>query len=102
MSISREDVLRLAELARLELSPEETARAEQELEAILTYVQELQKIDTQGVEPFSMAPKREGWRPDMAVACDGLTRSLIVKNFPASAGELLMTPGVFETPKGNS
>jgi len=44
---------RVAELARLNLKPEEKQKLEKDLGAILDYVKKLDKIDTKNVEPTS-------------------------------------------------
>jgi Asp-tRNA(Asn)/Glu-tRNA(Gln) amidotransferase C subunit len=54
MSLTRDEVKSLADLARLQLSDGEIAKAEKELDAILKFVDRLQKIDASGVEPQSM------------------------------------------------
>ncbi|MDQ7814936.1 MAG: Asp-tRNA(Asn)/Glu-tRNA(Gln) amidotransferase subunit GatC [Patescibacteria group bacterium] len=100
MNLTKEDVLHLAELARLELTAEELEHTEKELDKILGYVERLQEIDASGVEAASMSPKGEGWRKDVALACDEYTRELILANFPDKKTDLLKTPGVFEKPKG--
>lgn len=100
MGFSTQEVLGLAELARLELSAEEVEVAGRELESILSYVDRLQRIDTAGVEPMTMPAKATGWREDVSFACDDVSRELILQNFPARKGDLLCTPGVFEKPKG--
>lgn len=51
--VTVEDVARVAELAHLELAPEETPRMLHDLNAILDYVAELNELDTSGVEPLS-------------------------------------------------
>ncbi len=99
MSLSREDVLHLAELARLAVSEEEIEGARQDLESILGFVDRLKEVDTKDVEPMSM-PARTEWREDVALPCDELARELILSNFPERKGDLLATPGVFEKPKG--
>lgn len=99
MSLTRDDVKQLADLARLQLTDEEIATAERELDSILHYVDRLQKIDTAGVEPMTLPARAEGWRADEAMPCDELTRELIFGNFPARSGDLLKTPAVFENPK---
>ena len=48
-----EDVERVAELAHLELKPEETPRMLRDLNAILDYVAELNELDTAGVTPLA-------------------------------------------------
>ncbi|MFQ5513529.1 MAG: Asp-tRNA(Asn)/Glu-tRNA(Gln) amidotransferase subunit GatC [Myxococcota bacterium] len=49
MEINAEEVARLAELARLELSPEEVERMRRDLDAILGYVRKLEALDTSQV-----------------------------------------------------
>ncbi len=49
--LSRDDVLKLAQLARLQLSEEEIEAFSQELSEILAYVEQLQKVDTTGFKP---------------------------------------------------
>jgi aspartyl-tRNA(Asn)/glutamyl-tRNA(Gln) amidotransferase subunit C len=53
MKISREDVLRVAELAHLELSEGEVDAYQRHLDSILTYVEKLNALDTSGVEPMA-------------------------------------------------
>jgi len=53
MKISREDVLRVAELAHLALSPEEVETYQHQLDAILTYVDKLNELDVSRVEPMA-------------------------------------------------
>ena len=51
--VTVEDVGRVAELAHLELLPEETPRMVGDLNAILDYVAELNELDTTGVAPLA-------------------------------------------------
>jgi aspartyl-tRNA(Asn)/glutamyl-tRNA(Gln) amidotransferase subunit C len=53
MSISREDVLHVARLARLELSDAEVERFREQLSAILDAVSKVQELDLTGVPPTS-------------------------------------------------
>ena len=53
MSISREDVLHVARLARLELSEAEVERFQEQLSAILDAVSKVQELDLEGVPPTS-------------------------------------------------
>ncbi len=53
MKITREDVLRVAELAHLELSESEVENSLRHLDSILTYVEKLDELDTAGVEPMA-------------------------------------------------
>lgn len=53
MKITREDVLRVAELAHLGLSPEEVETYQKQLDAILSYVDKLNELDVSSVEPMA-------------------------------------------------
>jgi aspartyl-tRNA(Asn)/glutamyl-tRNA(Gln) amidotransferase subunit C len=53
MKISREDVLRVAELAQLELAPAEVELYRGQLDEILTYIDKLNELDTSRVEPMA-------------------------------------------------
>jgi aspartyl-tRNA(Asn)/glutamyl-tRNA(Gln) amidotransferase subunit C len=49
--LSRDDVLKLAQLARLKLSDDEVVKYSEELSSILGYVEKLNNVDTEGLEP---------------------------------------------------
>jgi aspartyl-tRNA(Asn)/glutamyl-tRNA(Gln) amidotransferase subunit C len=51
--LSLEQIARLADLARLELAPAESAAMQQQLGAILGMVDAMSAVDTAGVEPMS-------------------------------------------------
>ncbi len=53
MSISRADVLRIAELAKLRFSEEELAEFTRQFQRILDYIEQLKQVDVEGVEPTS-------------------------------------------------
>jgi aspartyl-tRNA(Asn)/glutamyl-tRNA(Gln) amidotransferase subunit C len=53
MTISRDDVLRVAELAYLELTPDEAELYRGQLDEILNYVGKLQQLDLTNVEPMT-------------------------------------------------
>lgn len=49
--LTKEEVLKLARLARLRLSETEVVKYTHELEEILGYIEQLSKVDTNGLEP---------------------------------------------------
>ena len=51
--VTLEDVRRVAQLANLELTPEEEPRMQRDLNAILGHVAQLAELDTAGVEPMA-------------------------------------------------
>jgi len=53
MSVSRDDVQHVAQLARLDFSEDEEAKMAEELSQILDYVDKLDELDTSGVPPMS-------------------------------------------------
>ena len=59
------DIEKVARLARLELSEEEKKTFGNQLDQILTYVEQLNRLDTTGVEPTSHAiPVQNAFRED--------------------------------------
>ena len=55
MSLTSADVRRIARLARLEVSAEETERTCGQLNGILAFVEQLQAVDTTGITPMAHA-----------------------------------------------
>ncbi len=53
--ISKEDVKHVAKLARLELTEEETEKYSKQLGEILKYVEQMNEVDTTGIEPMPHA-----------------------------------------------
>ena len=53
MKLTKEEILKLAELARLQLTPEELERFTNELTDILDYVDRLKEVETEGVKETS-------------------------------------------------
>ena len=92
-SLSREDVLRIAELARLELTPDEIALFTRQLADILDYVEQIRALDTTGVAPTSHAINRPLERED--VAHESLPRPDALANAPDAALEA----GLFKVPR---
>jgi aspartyl-tRNA(Asn)/glutamyl-tRNA(Gln) amidotransferase subunit C len=58
MKISREDVLRVAQLAHLDLAPEEVETYRGQLDEILGYIGKLQELDVSNVEPMTQMRPR--------------------------------------------
>ncbi len=52
MKITAEEVAHVAALARLRLTVEESAQLTRQLDTILNYMDQLNRLDTDGVEPF--------------------------------------------------
>lgn len=65
MAIQRDEVERIAELARLELDPERAERMTRELSSVLDFVAALDRLDLEGCEPVTLAPQGAPLRADV-------------------------------------
>ena len=92
-ALSRADVLRIAELARLDLTADEVELFTRQLTGILAYVEQIQALDTAGVTPTSHVLNRPVERDDLPVA--PLERSRALANAPDAASEA----GLFKVPR---
>jgi aspartyl-tRNA(Asn)/glutamyl-tRNA(Gln) amidotransferase subunit C len=64
MSLSRDDVVKIANLARLALTDEELAHYGGQLSAILDYAARLNELDLTGIEPSAGAGRQNVMRDD--------------------------------------
>ncbi|MGQ0653268.1 MAG: Asp-tRNA(Asn)/Glu-tRNA(Gln) amidotransferase subunit GatC [Betaproteobacteria bacterium] len=55
MSLSNDDVLRIARLARIAIAPGESNAVVERLNSVLALVDEMRKVDTAGLEPMAHA-----------------------------------------------
>lgn len=95
MSLSLEQVRRVAHLARLQLTAEEEQRFASQLSAILEAMQSLSEVDTSGVEPTSHASfALEQWREDEVRPSLGAGRA--VASAPARSGTSFAVPKIIE------
>ena len=93
--ITREEVTHVARLARLELSPAELDRMGQELDGILSYIDKLRALDTEGVEPTSHAvPLVNVMRDDEPAP--SLPPGEMLANAPDPVGGLFRVPKIIE------
>jgi len=82
--LTRDDILKLARLARLKLSDEEVEQFRSEISSILGYVEQLQKVDTKGLEPtYQVTGLKNVMRTD-EVNDYGATKEDLLKNAPAT------------------
>ncbi len=93
------DVERVAELAHLELAPEEVEPMLRDLNAILDYVAELNELDTAGIEPLAQVGELENAaisqpRPDRLEP--SLARSAVMPQAPETDGAFFKVPKVIE------
>ncbi len=97
--VTLEEVERVAELAHLELTPEETGSMLQDLNAILDYVAELNELDTAGVVPLAqvtelLSTAGGGLRADAVFP--SLDRAKVLVQAPETNGVFFKVPKVIE------
>lgn len=81
--LTREDILKLARLARLDLTDEEIEEFRGELSEILQYVEQLQSVDVEGSEPTNQVTGlTDVTRPD-EVRDYGYKVEKLLENVPA-------------------
>ncbi len=92
-SLTRGEVTRIADLARLALTDEEVDLFTKQLGDILGYVEQIQGLDTAGVAPTAHVLNRSTERPDEPAAT--LARAGALDNAPDAAPEA----GLFKVPR---
>ncbi len=86
MSLTREEVQHIAELAKLQLTSAEEALYQEQLSGILDYIQRLNTLDTGAIPPTAtVLPLHSVMRDD--VARPSLPVDEILANAPAQAGQ---------------
>src|ERR1700735_3018436 len=96
MSLTLDDVRKVAKLGRLELSDADIAVMQQQLSAILDYVAQLDELDTSGVEPLAHPlPIENVFRPDEPVP--SLSVDAALQNAPSRVGDYFGVPAVFDS-----
>lgn len=89
------DVAYVAELARLELTDEEKAVFQPQLENIVQYVEKISSVDVEGVEPMMHGrPLVNAFRED--VVCASLPAEVALGNAPARVGDEFLLPKIVE------
>lgn len=81
--LSREDILKLARLSRFKLSDDEIKSLQAQLSEILNYVQQLDGVDVQGLEPtYQVTGLKNVTRPDEIIDYQAKPDDLL-KNAPS-------------------
>jgi aspartyl-tRNA(Asn)/glutamyl-tRNA(Gln) amidotransferase subunit C len=95
MSVDLSAVRRIARLARIGVSEAEIGRLQGEINAILRFVQALEAVDVEGVEPMtSVIPMRLPMRDD--VVTDGEIADKVLANAPLTEDGFFLVPKVIE------
>lgn len=95
MSLTHEQVVKVAHLARLELAPEELEKMRSQLSGILDYIDMLSEVDVRGVAPTAQVTDLINvMRPD-AVA-PSLAREDVLANAPQQQDGMFRVKAIFD------
>ena len=95
MSLSPDDVRRIARLARIALQPAEVAAVTERLNGVLAMVEQIRRVDTSGIEPMAHAQDVvQPLREDSVTETDQRERFQAVA--PAVEEGLYLVPKVVE------
>lgn len=93
--ISTDQVKHVANLARLAITKEETEKFTNQLDAIISFAEQLNEINTDGVEPTShVLDMKNVMRED--IPQEGLPQSEVLKNAPEHQDGQVKVPSIME------
>jgi aspartyl-tRNA(Asn)/glutamyl-tRNA(Gln) amidotransferase subunit C len=95
VSVDAQTVRRIAHLARIAVAEQEIEHLQDELNAILAFVEQLSEVDVESVEPMtSVIPMEMKKREDKVT--DGGISDDIIRNAPATEDHFFLVPKVVE------
>ena len=95
MSVDAATVRRIAHLARIAVAENEVEHLKDEINAMLAFVEQLQEVNVEGVEPMtSVTPMAMKKRAD--VVNDGDNAAAVLQNAPQSDDGFYLVPKVVE------
>ena len=94
--LTRDDILKLAKLSRLQLSEDEIKQFTEEIGSILHYVEQLQSVDLSGYEPTSQVTGLVNVMRHDEVKDYGPSPADLLKNAPATEKGLIKVKRVIE------
>ncbi|MBD3272207.1 MAG: Asp-tRNA(Asn)/Glu-tRNA(Gln) amidotransferase subunit GatC [Elusimicrobia bacterium] len=95
MSITKKDVQHIAKLARLSLTSQDQERFTQQLARIIEYIDQLQKLDTEHIEPLAQPLALTNVYRDDTVEPSGL-EDAIIRNAPEHEDRFFKVKKVIE------
>ena len=95
MKVTEQDIKTVASLSRLRISADESAEVMNQLDKFLNYVENLQSIDTENIQPTTYAlPMQNVFRADEVKK--SLDRELALSNAPLKEDGYFKVPRVLE------
>jgi len=95
MSVDIETVHRVARLARIAVSEDEAQTMQGELNTILDWIEQLNEVDVEGVEPMTSVVEIDMKKRTDAVSDGGIAESVVL-NAPVTDSSFFLVPKVVE------
>jgi aspartyl-tRNA(Asn)/glutamyl-tRNA(Gln) amidotransferase subunit C len=95
MSLDPATVRRIAKLARIRVDEAQVGQLQTELSGILSWIEQLNEVDVEGVEPLTGGAQMAMRMRDDVVTDGGITEKILA-NAPDRAGEFYAVPKVVE------
>lgn len=95
MSIDKNTVTKIARLARIKVTEDEKDVLSRELSSILKMIEELSKVNTDGIEPLTSVVQMQLFEREDAVT-DGAMQEKILTNAPEHTAGFFVVPKVVE------
>ena len=95
MSVDKDAVRRIARLARLALDDSQVETMENELNALLSFVEQLKDVNVDGVPPMTSVVEQQ-LKARADVITEGGIAADLMKNAPQSEGSFFVVPKVVE------
>ena len=96
MKIDRESLQKIAHLSRLQIKPDEEASLLKSMDSVLSWMEQLNEVDTDGVEPLiHVMDEANNWRQDQGK--NTLLRNEALANAPSKNSSYIMVPKVIES-----
>lgn len=93
-TVSRDDVIHLAQLSNLQLNDDQVASLQADLANILDYINQLSELDTSGVEPTYQVTDLENVMRDDVVVHHDADREKLLELAPAQTEHQIKVPKV--------
>jgi aspartyl-tRNA(Asn)/glutamyl-tRNA(Gln) amidotransferase subunit C len=82
VNLTREDVHRLAMLAKITITEDEIAQMQKDLDSVLAYVEKLQDVDTSNLEPTNQVTGLKNIMRNDEVIDYGMSQEALLANVP--------------------
>jgi aspartyl-tRNA(Asn)/glutamyl-tRNA(Gln) amidotransferase subunit C len=95
-TFSDEELEKLMRLSRIQCTEDEKAKLKDSLAKILTYIEQLKDIPTEGIEPVRSVTQSLQTSAREDTPCNDLTREVFLANSPSHIGGMIKVPPIMK------